>query len=396
MHEALSGRARSGVSTRLALLVLPLGTSLTIVSTPACAQTPERFTSERHAFRVTTVVEGLSHPWGLAFLPNGDMLVTERAGRLRLVHNRQLDPRPIEGVPAVWANGQGGLLDVVLHPQFARNQLVYLSYSRPSGEGAGTAVIRGRLDGHRLTDLKDIFISNTVATGGQHFGSRLAFDRQGFLYITAGDRGHSPNAGDGHNAQSLDRHAGKVIRLHDDGRVPTDNPFVNRPGVQPEIFSYGHRNPQALTIHPETGQIWATEHGARGGDELNLVQRGRNYGWPIITHGINYNGQPIGIGKEKEGMEQPIVFWVPSIATSGMAFYNGNAFPRWKGDLFAGGLVGMQLDRITLRGTEVVGKETLLRDFRRRIRDVRVGPDGFIYLLIDEPNAPIVRLEPVE
>jgi glucose/arabinose dehydrogenase len=243
--------------------------------------------------------------------------------------------------------------------------------------------------------VQDIFVSNTVASGGQHFGSRLAFDRQGFLYITAGDRGHSPNS-ENHNAQNLDRHAGKVIRLHDDGRVPSDNPFVNRAGAQPEIFSYGHRNPQALAIHPETGQVWVTEHGARGGDELNLVQRGRNYGWPIITHGINYNGESIGIGREKEGMEQPIAFWVPSIATSGMAFYTGDRFPRWKGDLFAGGLAGSQVERITLRGTEVVNRETLLRDYRRRIRDVRMGPDGYIYLLIDEQNAPIVRLEPVE
>jgi aldose sugar dehydrogenase len=255
-------------------------------------------------------------------------------------------------------------------------------------------VVRGRLDGNSLSDVREIFVSNTVASGGQHFGSRLAFDRQGFLYVTAGDRGHGPNAQENHNSQNLGRHAGKVLRLHDDGRAPRDNPFASRAGALPEIYSYGHRNPQALAFHPETGELWSTEHGARGGDELNRIQAGRNYGWPIITHGINYNGQPIGIGKERAGLEPPVVFWVPSIGTSGMAFYTGNRFPNWKGDLFAGGLVGMQVERITLRGTRAVTRETLLGDYRRRIRDVRNGPDGYIYLLIDEPGA-VVRLEPV-
>jgi glucose/arabinose dehydrogenase len=282
-----------------------------------------------------------------------------------------------------------------LHPQFATNRFIYLSYSRPTADGAGTAVVRARLEDKQLTDVREIFVSNTLSTGGQHFGSRLAFDRQGFLYVTAGDRGHSPNTQESHNAQNLGQHAGKVLRLRDDGRVPNDNPFVTRTGAAPAIFSYGHRNPQALAFHPETGRLWSTEHGARGGDELNLIQAGRNYGWPIITHGINYNGQPIGVGKSRAGMEQPIVFWDPSIGTSGMAFYTGNRFANWKGDLFVGGLVGMRLERVTLRGTQVVNRETLLRDYRRRIRDVRNGPDGYIYLLIDEPSGAIVRLEPV-
>jgi aldose sugar dehydrogenase len=364
------------------------------VCTRAATQTPATFVSEKHSFRVVTVAEGLDHPWGLAFLPNGDMLVTERPGRLRSIRNGTLEPEPIAGVPEVWARGQGGLLDVALHPAFATNRLVYLSFARPSAAGAGTAVVRGRLEGGNLTDVREIFVSNTVSGGGNHFGSRLAFDRQGLLYVTAGDRGHSPNAAD-HNAQNLGKHAGSVLRLHDDGRVPADNPFAQRSDAQPEIFSYGHRNPQALAFHPETGQLWATEHGARGGDELNLIQAGRNYGWPIITHGINYNRQPIGIGKERAGLEQPIVYWVPSIATSGMAFYTGDRFPGWKGDLFVGGLAGMQLERITLRGTQVLHRETLLGDYRRRIRDVRNGPDGYIYLLIDDSNGQVVRLEPV-
>jgi glucose/arabinose dehydrogenase len=375
--------------------MLLAGVLIVSTCTTAATQTPGAFNSERHSFRVVTVVDGLAHPWGLAFLPNGDMLVTERPGRLRIIRQGTLDPEPIAGVPEVWARGQGGMLDVALHPQFATNRFVYLSYARPGAQGAGTAVVRGRLDGNRLTDVREIFVSNTVASGGNHFGSRLAFDRQGFLYVTAGDRGHSPNNGENHNSQNLERHAGSVLRLHDDGRVPADNPFVRRAGAQPEIFSYGHRNPQALAFHPETGQLWSTEHGARGGDELNLIQAGRNYGWPIITHGINYNGQPIGIGRERAGLEQPVAFWVPSIATSGMAFYTGDRFPNWKGDLFVGGLAGMQVERITLRGTQVLDRETLLADYRRRIRDVRNGPDGYIYLLIDEASAPVVRLEPV-
>ena len=385
---ASSTHGRSNILSTLLALVL-------IVSTCRPAET-QTFDSERHKFRVTTVADGLEHPWGLAFLPNGDMLVTERPGRLRVIRNGRLDPEPIAGVPEVWARGQGGLLDVAVHPQFSSNRFVYLSYARPSGAGAGTAVVRGRLEGQRLMDVREIFVSNTVTTTGLHFGSRLAFDREGFLYVTAGDRGHSPGAQENHNAQNLGQHAGSVLRLQDDGGVPKDNPFVGRAGALPEIFSYGHRNPQALAFHPETGQLWSTEHGARGGDELNLIRAGRNYGWPIITHGVDYSGQPIGIGREREGLEQPIAFWVPSIATSGMAFYTGNRFPQWKGDLFVGGLAGEQVERITLRGTEVVNRETLLKDYGRRIRDVRNGPDGYIYLLIDESSGPVVRLEPVQ
>lgn len=389
-RRTMSVASRSAITSALLVIALSVSTC-----TPAATQTPTTFRSERHSFRVVTVADGLVHPWGLAFLPNGDMLVTERPGRLRIIRNGTLDAEPIAGVPEVWAQGQGGMLDVAVHPQFATNRFVYLSFSRPSAAGAGTAVVRGRLEGNRLADVKEIFVSNTVSTSGQHFGSRLAFDRQGFLYVTAGDRGDSPMAQENHNSQRLDRHAGSVLRLHDDGRAPADNPFAGRAGAQPEIYSYGHRNPQALTFHPETGQLWSTEHGARGGDELNLILPGRNYGWPIITHGVNYNGQPIGIGREREGLEPPIVFWVPSIATSGMAFYTGNRFPNWKGDLFVGGLIGEQLERITLRGTRVENRETLLADYRRRIRDVRNGPDGYIYLLIDAPSGPVVRLEPV-
>lgn len=349
--------------------------------------------TDHHAFRVVTVVEGLENPWGLAFLPGGDMLVTERPGRVRLIRNGQLQAEPVAGVPEVFARGQGGLLDVVLHPDYANNQLVYLSFSKPGDDGnATTAVVRGRFDGTRLNDVEEIFEADAYRSRGQHYGSRLAFDRDGYLYVTVGDRGHNPHT-DGHDAQNLSNHPGSVQRLHDDGRVPADNPFVGRAGAQGSIFTYGNRNPQALAMNPATGQMWATEHGARGGDELNLLQAGRNYGWPVITHGVNYNGQEIGVGREAPGMEQPVSFWVPSIATSGMTFYTGDRFPSWAGDLFVGGLAGQQLVRLRLDGTNVVEREIVLEE-TGRVRDVRTGPDGFIYLLIDASDGPLIRLEP--
>lgn len=349
--------------------------------------------TDHHSFRAVTVVEGLEYPWGLAFLPNGDMLVTERPGRLRVVSGGQLRAEPVAGVPEVFARGQGGMLDVVLHPEYESNQLVYLSFSKPGPDNtATTAVVRGRFDGTRLNDVEEIFEADAYRSRGQHYGSRLAFDRDGLLYVTVGDRGHNPHT-EGHDAQNLSNHAGSVQRLHDDGRVPADNPFVGRDGAQSSIFTYGNRNPQALAMHPGTGRMWATEHGARGGDELNLLQAGRNYGWPVITHGVNYNGQEIGVGREQAGMEQPISFWVPSIATSGMAFYTGDRFPAWSGDVFVGGLAGEQLVRLRLDGTNVVEREVVLEE-AGRVRDVRVGPDGLIYLLIDAAEGRMLRLEP--
>ncbi|MEP7347192.1 MAG: PQQ-dependent sugar dehydrogenase [Gemmatimonadaceae bacterium] len=355
--------------------------------------------SAEHDFRVVTVAEGLVNPWSMAFLPGGDMLVTERPGRLRIVRKGKLLETPVPGVPVVAARGQGGLLDVALHPNFASNRLLYLSYSKPTGDSgaATTAVARAKLENDRLTGLEDIFVAQTRGAG--HFGSRLAFDRNGFLFITVGDR-QVPPAGnlEAHPAQDLSNHHGKIIRLHDDGRVPADNPFVAREGARPEIWSYGHRNPQGLLIHPETGDVWATEHGPQGGDELNLIRKGANYGWPVIGFGVNYRtGAAIHSGTTREGMQQPVYVWVPSIGVSGLLFYTGDKFPGWKGNLFAGGLVGQQLVRLTLDGQRAELAEVLVRR-QGRIRDVRQSPDGFIYLAIDNEDGaptPIVRLEPM-
>jgi glucose/arabinose dehydrogenase len=352
-------------------------------------------------YRVVPVVEGLENPWSMAFLPNGDMLVTEKAGRLRMIRGGQLQSEPIGGVPAVLARGQGGLLDVVLHPGFANNRLVYLSYSKPNvnGNQNTTAVIRGRLEGNQLTNVQEIFEARAYSGGGGHFGSRMVFDRNGFLFITVGDRQvspslNSPTAGRNHPAQSLASHHGKVIRLHDDGRVPTDNPFVDRAGALPEIWSYGHRNLQGLALHPQTGDLWETEHAPQGGDELNIIQRGRNYGWPVIGMGVNYGGAVIHEDTIAAGMELPVHYWKPSIGTSGLMIYNGDKFPQWRGNAFAGGLVGQQIARLTLNGRRVTSSELIFQR-QGRVRDIRQGPDGFIYIAIDRNTPPsIVRLEP--
>jgi aldose sugar dehydrogenase len=354
--------------------------------------------SAYHDYRVVTVVEGLVHPWSIAFLPGGDMLVTERPGRLRIVRNGTLVPTSVPGVPQVYAEGQGGLLDVVPHPNFSSNHLIYLSYSKPYPDsGATTAVVRGRFENDRLTDVQEVFVAQSRGAG--HYGSRLAFDRNGMLFVTVGDRQVPPRGNlEAHPAQDLSNHHGKINRIHDDGRVPADNPFVNRAGARPEIWSYGHRNPQGLAIHPETGDVWATEHGPQGGDELNLIKAGVNYGWPVVGYGVNYRtGATLHVGTHREGMEQPVHVWVPSIATSGLLIYTGDRFPEWRGNLFVGGMVGEQLARLTLDGQRVRIEETLVNRMGR-IRDVRQGPDGFIYLAIDDRDgAPtrIVRLEPV-
>ncbi len=342
-----------------------------------------------HGYQVVSLVEGLEHPWGLAFLPGGDLLVTERPGRLRMVREGVLDPSPVSGVPEVHAEGQGGLLDVALHPDFQANRWVYLSFSKPGPEGtATTAVVRGRLEGNALADVEEIFEADAYTGAGVHFGSRLVFDRGGYLYVTVGDRGQMQQA------QNPANHQGTINRLRDDGSVPDDNPFVGQEGFQPSIFAYGIRSPQGLTLHPETGEIMETEHGPRGGDELNRIQAGRNYGWPAITYGINYDGTEITDKTEMEGMEQPLHYWVPSIATSGLAIYTGDRFPNWKGSAFVGGLGGTTLARVSLDGFEAVGEERLLSDWGQRIRDVRDGPDGFLYILTDVAQGGIYRLEP--
>jgi glucose/arabinose dehydrogenase len=346
--------------------------------------------SRLHDFRVVTLTQGLEHPWGLAFLPDGRRLVTERPGRLRIVGaDGRLDPQPVTGLPPVAAVGQGGLLDVALHPDHANNGWIYLSYAGPGPGGVGTEVLRGRLAGHALRDVQVLFRMRPKTASGYHFGSRLVFDRQGFLYITLGDRGDMPRA------QRFDDHAGSVIRLHDDGRVPADNPFVGRPGALPEKFTLGNRNMQGAALHPQTGELWTHEHGPQGGDEVNIMRAGVNYGWPVITYGVNYGiGTKIGEGTHKPGMAQPLWVWTPSIAPSGMAFYTGGRFSKWKGNLFVGALRGAMLVRLELEGERILREERLLEDKLGRIRDVRAGPDGLIYLLTDSPDGRLLRLEP--
>jgi glucose/arabinose dehydrogenase len=357
------------------------------------------FRSSLHDYRLVTVVDALVQPWSIAFLPGGDMLITERPGRLRIVRQGKLLPQAVEGVPKVFHVGQGGLLEVMPHPNFATNRLIYLSFSKPGADDtqSRTALVRGRFENDRLTNVQEIF--DAVSKGRGHYSGKIAFDKNGFLFLTLGDR-QVPPEGDleAHPAQDLSNHHGKVVRLHDDGRVPADNPFVKTAGARPEIWSYGHRNMQGLAIHPETGDIWADEHGPQGGDELNRIQPGRNYGWPVIGYGVNYTtGLAIHRGTHRDGMEQPLNIWVPSIGISGLMIYTGDKFPEWRGNFFIGGMNGQQLGRLTMNGQRVVSQETLVQQMGR-IRDVRQGPDGFIYLVIDDRDGkptPVLRMEPV-
>ena len=349
------------------------------------------FKSEKHAFRVATLVTGLENPWSIAFLPDGRMLVTERAGRLRLVsHDFKLNPKPIDGLPEVVPQGQGGLFDVVLHPQYAQNGWIYWAYNAPGPGGWGTALARGKLQDHRMTEVQVLFSMQPKTRSNHHFGGRIVFDQAGLLYLTLGDRG------DKDRAQKLNDHAGSVIRLHDDGRVPANNPFVNRAGALAEKWTLGNRNMQGAALHPQTGELWTHEHGPQGGDEVNVMRSGINYGWPVITYGVNYGlGTKIGEGQVKAGLEQPLHVWVPSIAPSGMAFVSGSQFPQWQGNLLVGALNGQTLVRLTLEGEKVLGEERLLQG-RSRLRDVRMGPDGFVYLLTDEAKGALLRLEPLK
>ena len=381
-HLLLASDSRAGRGSTVTAIV---GALAVVACTPSAGG---QVSSEEHRFRVVTVASGLRFPWGIAFLPNGDMLVTERQGRVRLLRGGTLQGDPVAGAPEVWASGQGGLLDIERHPRFAQNRLVYLTYSKPGLRGATTALARARLEGDRLVDLRDLLVADAWGRGGAHFGSRIVFDSAGMVYFGIGDRGQRDRA------QRVSDHAGTIMRLHDDGRVPADNPFVGQSDARPEIFSYGHRNPQGMTLHPTSGELWETEHGARGGDEVNLVRRGRNYGWPAITHGIDYSGAPISADTARAGMEQPLLYWVPSIATSGLAIYAGDRFPRWRGNVFSGALAGQQLRRVVFDGHRAVRQEVLLEG-RARIRTVKVGPDGYIYLLTDASDGEVLRLEPM-
>ncbi len=351
------------------------------------------------AFSVVTVSEGLANPWGLAFLPDGRMLVTERPGRLRVVSadGKQVS-EPVAGLPAVDARGQGGLLDVTLDPAFATNRLIYWSYAEPGQNANNTAVARGRLvDGAapKVENVQAIFHQAPSLTSNAHFGGRLVFGTDGTLFITLGDRSITEGR---MQAQRMDGLLGKIVRINADGSIPTDNPFVARTGVRPEIWSFGHRNVQAATLHPTTGELWELEHGTRGGDELNIARKGKDYGWPTIAYGIEYQGAPITGGiQQREGMEQPRYFWDPNIAPSGMVFYTGTLFPAWRDSLFVGGLASTNLVRLTVQGDRVTGEERLLQDLqpqRERIRTVRQGPDGALYLLTDSPQGRILKLVP--
>ena len=377
------GIASFSITIALAVLVAGCGPA-------ANAEKVRTEKSDRHEFRIVPVANGLEHPWGLAFLPNGDMLITEREGRLRIIRSGQLDPKPIGGLPTnIYVAGQGGLLDVAVHPEFATNRLVYLSYAGRGRGGAGTEVARGRFAGDRLENLEVIFRVAPKTGGSSHYGSRLLFAPDGMLFVTTGDRYSYLE-----QAQDLGDHLGTLIRIRDDGSVPKDNPFVGRSGARPEIYSYGHRNIQGIALRPGGKAIWMHEHGPRGGDEVNIVKPGANYGWPAITYGIDYSGAIISDKTAAPGMEQPVVYWDPSIAPSGMAFYDGDRFPNWRGDVFVGALAETHLRRLQLDGDKVVAQEELLEDLDARIRDVRAGPDGYLYVLTDSSDGGLLRLEP--
>ena len=379
-------RTIGAVRALLAMAAVFLGAACPL----AAAERLGTFESAKHRFHLVKVVDGLEHPWGLAFLPDGRMLVTERPGRLRIVADGWLVPEPVTGVPEVWDDGQGGLLDVALHPGFAENGLIYLSYASPDDDGdAATAVARGRLAGARLEDVEEIYVALPRDDGGRHFGSRLLF-ADGYLFVTAGERGEPDRA------QDVGDPAGSVIRLQDDGRVPEDNPFVGTAGARPELYSIGHRNPQGMAREAATGRIYAVEHGPKGGDELNLIEPGVNYGWPVITYGKSYMGFKIGEGTHKEGMAQPVHYWVPSISPSGLMIYDADRFPAWQGSFFAGALSGELLVRLEVADGKAVVEERMLEDLEERIRDVRQGPDGLIYLLTDHPEGMLLRLEPAD
>ena len=398
----------SEVQARNVSVPLCLGVSLVLMTlagavraqgprnSPPPPPLPQTFFTSETPIRVTPVVTGLSHPWSLAFLPDGNILVTERQGRLRIIRKGVLDPQPIAGVPAVRAVALSGLLDVALHPRFAENRLLYLAYSKAREDNlTTTALARARFDGTALMDVKDIFVANNWTKSTTNYGGRIAFDRAGFLYLTVGERQEHERAQNGND------HGGKVLRLRDDGSVPPDNPFVGKAGYQPEIYSLGHRSPQGLAVHPETGAVWENEHGPLGGDELNIVLPGRNYGWPLVTFGTWYDGEKVSDATARADLEPPFVYWVPSIAISGLAFYTGDRFPAWKGNVFVGAMFEGRtrgtghLQRITINEKgRPIQREPILTELRQRIRDVRQGPDGLLYVLTDEDNGALLRIEP--
>ena len=356
------------------------------------------FKTDTQKIRVVTIAEGLDSPWSMVFLPGGDILVTERPGRLRRISNGKLQDEPIAGVPAVQTQNHGGLLDVVLHPNFESNKWLYLTYTKAGERGGTTAVLRARLDGNRLMDAGDIFVADAWIASGLNVGGRMVFDKAGMLYASVGDRGPTTEP----LAQDLSKHNGKIVRLHDDGRIPADNPFVNRPDAKPEIYSYGHRNPQGMAINPETGEIWASEHGPMGGDEVNVIKPGANYGWPVVSYGRKYSGEIISEQPFRQGMESPRYFWVPSIGISEILFYTGDRFPGWKGNLFVTGMSGRMIQRVRIGGRGQNERELLLNALRQEVRDIRQGPDGLIYLVTRQDaektakSGMVLRIEPAD
>lgn len=376
------------------------GASLSLaVALPAAAQ-PETFYAVHHNYRVVSVTEGLMQPWSMAWLPGGDMVVTEKPGRLRVVRNGSLLPEAVAGVPEVLYDGQGGLFDVVPHPDFGSNRLLYLTFAKRVGDSSSTAIVRGRFENNTLHDVEEIFVADALGRG--HYGGRLAFSPDGYMFLSLGDR-QAPATGDlvVHPAQDNSNHQGVIVRLNDDGSVPSDNPFVGQSGILPEIWSYGHRSPQGMVFHPETGDLWETEHGPAGGDELNLIEPGKNYGWPVIGFGVNYvDGSPIHLTNTNRDMEQPKRVWTPVIAASGLMVYTGDKFPMWYGNIIAGGLAGELSNMFMDDDYKNVVREDALAYGMGRIRDVRQGPDGYIYIATEDRAGanltPIYRLEPVE
>jgi glucose/arabinose dehydrogenase len=372
-------------------------------NSPPLPALPQTLFTADYQIRVSAVATGLSHPWSLAFLPGvpstslgtSDALVTERNGKLRIIRGGTLDPTPISGVPGVRAAVLGGLLEVALHPSFASNQLLYLTYTKTRDDNlTTTALARARFDGKALHDVKEIFVANNWSKSTTNYGGRVAFDRNGFLFLTVGERQEQDRA------QNTRDHGGKVLRLRDDGSVPPDNPFAGRSDYAPEIYSLGHRSPQGLAVHPETGAIWENEHGPLGGDEINVILPGRNYGWPLVTFGNDYDGRKISEQTSRPDLEAPFMYWIPSIAISGMAFYTGDRFPAWKGNVFVGAMFEGRtrgtghLQRITFNDGRPIQREPILTELRQRIRDVRQGPDGLLYVLTDEDNGALLRIEP--
>lgn len=391
----------------LAIAACSLTPSNTVTSTPATPAANLSMVTDppvvsavetAQGVRQITLIEGLERPWSMAWLPDGTLLITEKAGRLRLVRDGVLEPTPIAGVPEVMSSGQGGLMEIAIHPRFAENRLVYLTYSHGTENANRTRLARATFDGNALRNLQVIFEVSQVKSGGQHFGSRIVWLPDGTMLVAIGDGGNPPVQLEGDlirkQAQNLRSHLGKIVRLKDDGSIPRDNPFATRADANPAIWSYGHRNIQGLTFDPSTQRVWATEHGARGGDELNLVEAGKNYGWPIVTYSQEYSGGEISQERSRPGMVDPKVVWTPATAPSGLAIYSGDHFPDWQGDLFAGGLVSRDVRRINLDATgKVLGQQAIA--IGQRVRDVRQGPDGLLYILTDESeNGRLIRLEP--